>query len=128
LARRLTAKSLFGETLQELLASLRRAPEGAQLGLILEELGKLFMRSSCTLRRISWALGVPMTQGIEFLFEYLPQILDREKICQGCRDRTKCPQCAFQPQSNAPIPLQKLPVRFSPEGLRKYLISWGFFS
>jgi len=26
------------------------------------------------------------------------------------------------------IPLQKLPVRFSPEGLRKYHISWGFFS
>jgi hypothetical protein len=26
------------------------------------------------------------------------------------------------------IPLQKLPVRFSPEGLRKYPISWGFFS
>ena len=25
------------------------------------------------------------------------------------------------------IPLQKLPVRFSPEGLRKYPISWGFF-
>ena len=26
------------------------------------------------------------------------------------------------------IPLQKLPVRFSPEGLRKYPISRGFFS
>ena len=52
------------------------------------------MRSPSTLRRISWALGVPMTQGIEFLFEYLPQIMDREKVCQGCRDRTKCPQCA----------------------------------
>jgi len=51
---------------------------------------ELSMRSSCTLRRLSWALGVPMTQGIEFLFEYLPQILDREKVCQGCRDRTKC--------------------------------------
>ena len=108
MARRLTAKSLFGETLQELLASLRRAPEGAQLGLILEELGKLFMRSSCTLRRISWALGVPMTQGIEFLFEYLPQIIDREKVCQGCRDRTKCAECAFQPLSNAPILIEHL--------------------
>ena len=43
---------------------------------------ELSMRSSCTLRRISWALSVPMTQGIEFLFEHLPQILDREKVCR----------------------------------------------
>ena len=33
---------------------------------------ELSLRSSCTLRRISWALGVPMTQGIEFVFDYLP--------------------------------------------------------
>ena len=69
---------------------------------------ELSMRSSCILRRISWALGVPMTKGIEFVFEYLPQILDREKICQGCRDRTKCPQCAFHPQSNSPILIEHL--------------------
>jgi hypothetical protein len=28
---------------------------------------ELSLRSSCTLRRISWALGVPMTEGIEFV-------------------------------------------------------------
>jgi hypothetical protein len=66
---------------------------------------ELSMRSSCTLRRISWALGVPMTQGIEFLFEYLPQILDLEKVCRGFRDRAKCTECAFhfQPNSSALI-------------------------
>ena len=56
---------------------------------------ELSMKSSCTLRRISWALGVPMTKGIEFVFEYLPKILDSEKICQGCRDKSKCSYCAF---------------------------------
>jgi hypothetical protein len=56
---------------------------------------ELSLRSSCTLRRISWALGVPMTQGIEFVFDYLPQILDCEKVCQECRDRTKCSDCSF---------------------------------
>ena len=69
---------------------------------------ELSMRSSSTLRRISWALGVPMTQGIEFLFDYLPQILDREKVCQGCRDRTKCAECAFNPQSNSPTLIEYL--------------------
>jgi hypothetical protein len=56
---------------------------------------ELSLESSRTLRRISWALGVPMTKGIEFVFEYLPKILDPEKVCQGCRDRSKCAGCAF---------------------------------
>ena len=68
----------------------------------------LSMRASSTLRRISWALGVPMTQSIEFLFDYLPQIVDREKVCQGCRDRTNCPQCAFQPLSSSPAMIEHL--------------------
>ena len=56
---------------------------------------ELSMKSSCTLRRISWALGVPMTQGIEYVFDYLPKVLDRDKVCQGCRDKSKCSDCAF---------------------------------
>ena len=56
---------------------------------------ELSLRSSCTLRRISWALGVPMTKGIEFVFEFLPLIIDRETVCRGCRDRTKCEECSF---------------------------------
>jgi hypothetical protein len=58
---------------------------------------ELSMKSSRTLRRISWALGVPMTKGIEYVFEYLPKILDKEKVCQGCRDKSKCQGCAFGP-------------------------------
>jgi hypothetical protein len=63
---------------------------------------ELSLRSSCTLRRISWALGVPMTKGIEFVFDYLPLILDREKVCQGCRDQSKCAECSFnqKPETN----------------------------
>ena len=56
---------------------------------------ELSMEASCMLRRIAWALNVPMTKAIEKVFEYLPTILDREKICQGCRDKSKCSNCAF---------------------------------
>ena len=56
---------------------------------------ELSMESSRTLRRISWALGIPMTKGIEYVFEYLPKILDREMVCKSCRDKSKCPNCAF---------------------------------
>jgi len=61
---------------------------------------ELSFKSSCTLRRISWALGVPMTQGIEFVFDYLPQILNCQKVCNACRDRTKCPECSFNPTNH----------------------------
>ena len=62
---------------------------------------ELTMKSSKMLRRISWGLGVPMTTGLELIFDYLPQILDREKVCQGCRDKSKCGECAFNyPKQN----------------------------
>ena len=51
--------------------------------------------ASCTLRRIAWALEIPMTRAIEKVFEHLPYILDRNKVCQGCRDKSKCAECAF---------------------------------
>jgi recombinational DNA repair protein RecR len=56
---------------------------------------ELSMKSSCTLRRISWALGVPMTQTIERVFEHLPRILNRKMVCAACRDKSKCHECSF---------------------------------
>ena len=51
--------------------------------------------SSCTLRRIAWAMQMPMTKAIEEVFDYLPKILDRKKVCEGCRDKTRCQDCRF---------------------------------
>ena len=56
---------------------------------------ELSYRSSCILRRIAWALNIPMTKAIERVFDHLPLILDREKVCEGCRDKTKCDDCVF---------------------------------
>ncbi len=56
---------------------------------------ELSRQSSCTLRRISWALDMPMTKAIEKVFEYLPAILDSEKVCQACRDKSRCSNCGF---------------------------------
>ncbi|MFH1985246.1 MAG: hypothetical protein ABIL58_25695 [Pseudomonadota bacterium] len=63
---------------------------------------ELSLKSSCTLRRISWALGVPMNKGIEFVFDYLPKILDRQKVCDACRDKTKCQDCPFSENPSTP--------------------------
>jgi hypothetical protein len=60
---------------------------------------ELSMKSSCTLRRLAWALDMPITKAMEKVFEYLPEILDREKVCQACRDKSKCPDGEFNFQS-----------------------------
>lgn len=56
---------------------------------------ELSYKSSCTLRRIAWAIGVPMTEAIERVFDHIPRIIDREKVCQGCRDKSRCDDCVF---------------------------------
>ncbi len=60
---------------------------------------ELSMEASCTLRRIAWALNVPMTKAIERVFEHLPRILDRNLICETCRDNTRCSSCLFSTKS-----------------------------
>ena len=60
---------------------------------------ELSQKSSCTLRRVAWALGVPMTKAMERVFDHLPEIVDKGKVCEGCRDKTRCTECAFNNKS-----------------------------
>jgi len=60
---------------------------------------ELSMKSSCTLRRIAWALDMPMTKAIEKVFEHLPEILNSTMICQACRDKSRCSECGFSSHS-----------------------------
>jgi hypothetical protein len=50
---------------------------------------------SCTLRRIAWALGLPMTKAIEAVFDYVGKVIDNHKVCASCRDETRCKDCVF---------------------------------
>lgn len=59
---------------------------------------ELSYEDSCTLRRIAWALGLPMTKAIEAVFEHLGKTLDNKKICESCRDKTRCQDCVFSRQ------------------------------
>ena len=66
---------------------------------------ELSFRSSCILRRIAWALDMPMTRAIEKVFEFLPEVLDREKVCQKCRDKSKCRECPFSNHNSKEVNL-----------------------
>ena len=48
---------------------------------------------SCTLRRIAWALDVPMTKAMEEVFEFLCPMIDGDIVCKKCRDKSKCRDC-----------------------------------
>ncbi len=61
---------------------------------------ELSMEGSRTLRRIAWALGVPMTKALEEVFLYLPAKMDKKAVCEACRDKSKCETCRFNPQVN----------------------------
>jgi len=59
---------------------------------------ELSYESSCTLRRIAWALELPMTIAIDRVFEEIINHFDSEKVCSSCRDKTKCKSCNFNHQ------------------------------
>jgi recombinational DNA repair protein RecR len=56
---------------------------------------ELSQKHSGTLRRIAWALELPMTKAIEEVFEYLGNAIENKKVCQACRDKSSCEQCTF---------------------------------
>lgn len=56
---------------------------------------ELSQKYSCTLRRIAWALDIPMTVAIESVLDYTANAIESAKVCQKCRDKTRCNECAF---------------------------------
>ena len=56
---------------------------------------ELSYQHSCTLRRIAWALGMPMTKAIEEVLHYIGKTIDSKKVCDACRDKTRCQGCVF---------------------------------
>jgi hypothetical protein len=56
---------------------------------------ELNLNYSSTLRRIAWAMKMPMTKALEDIFDYLGRTLDPKKVCSACRDKSKCPSCPF---------------------------------
>jgi hypothetical protein len=56
--------------------------------------------ASCTLRRIAWGLRVPMTVTLDIIMRIMPLIIDKEKVCEGCQDKTKCDDCSFSQEKH----------------------------
>ena len=50
---------------------------------------------SRTLRRIAWALDMPMTRAMSAVIKYVGNVIDNRRICSACKDKSKCVTCAF---------------------------------
>lgn len=57
---------------------------------------ELSTQQSQALRRIAWALGVPMTKAMTRLFETVIDTIDADLVCAGCRDKSICQTCEFK--------------------------------
>lgn len=50
---------------------------------------------SGALRRIAWALDLPMTTALEEVIFQIGREVDRNLICKACRDNSFCDRCLF---------------------------------
>jgi recombinational DNA repair protein RecR len=50
---------------------------------------------SSILRRIAWALDMPMTKAMTAVIEYVSDVIDSKRVCNACRDKTQCKTCPF---------------------------------
>ena len=56
---------------------------------------ELSQRWSGGLRRIAWALEVPMTTAMVAIFEHITKTINTDIICSSCKDNSFCDQCPF---------------------------------
>jgi hypothetical protein len=61
---------------------------------------ELDSHQSSTLRRIAWALDMPMTKAMTAVIEYVSDIIDNKRVCNACRDKTRCGSCPFNKGAN----------------------------
>jgi len=53
---------------------------------------------SGALRRIAWALKTPMSKALIEIFDHVGSVIEKEKVCASCKDKTFCDRCIFCPE------------------------------
>ena len=54
--------------------------------------------AAVSVRRFAWALGLSMPKAVDLMSKLLPTFVDKAKVCQSCKDNTKCQGCTFNSQ------------------------------
>jgi hypothetical protein len=56
--------------------------------------------ASISVRRFSWALNLSMPKAVDLMVKILNTVIVPSKVCQLCKDKSKCQACAFSQQVN----------------------------
>jgi len=51
---------------------------------------------AAVVRRIAWAMGLPMTKTLSAIIELAIRCSDKALICGKCKDRSFCRDCPFE--------------------------------
>jgi len=54
--------------------------------------------AAVSVRRLSWAMGVSMPAAVNIMVQLVSSFVDSSKVCQSCKDNTKCQGCSFHIQ------------------------------
>jgi recombinational DNA repair protein RecR len=54
--------------------------------------------ASISVRRLAWAMDKSMPAAVDLMVKLLKTIIDPSKVCQLCKDKTKCQACTFSQQ------------------------------
>lgn len=52
------------------------------------------------LQRIAWGMRMPASVVMDIILRIVPLIIDREKICCECRNKTICRNCPFSSENH----------------------------
>jgi len=52
--------------------------------------------AAVSVRRLAWAMGSNMGLAVDVMVKSLPAFIKAEKVCELCKDKTKCASCAFK--------------------------------
>jgi recombinational DNA repair protein RecR len=58
--------------------------------------------AAVAVRRLAWAMELNMGQAVDVIVHCLPGFIKTEKVCQVCRDKSKCGVCVFEFASDFP--------------------------
>jgi len=62
----------------------------------------LSVLASVSIRRLAWAMESNMGKAIDALVICLPQHINAEKVCNACKDNSKCTACIFKAAATTP--------------------------
>ena len=69
---------------------------------------QLRTKTSRSLRRLAWAMQLPMSRTLEELIKIIPHLIGSKPVCSACRDRSRCSECYFKPHGKPALQKSKL--------------------